>query len=214
MDVVNSINSKFYSPDTALNSNLLDPGYVFNHISSYLQSVYPSINFVQIGHIINVVFFVCAVFFIFIISYSSLRILEIRKKEHAHLHHEIEEYAHHHAEKEKKAAEKSGTVQASRWAGVQEHILSDVQGNWKIAIIDADSMLEDLLDQLGFKGENLGEKLKGIDMEKYASLKDAWEAHLFRNQIAHEGIQFEVSQPEAKRIIAIYEQIFRDFRYI
>ena len=75
-------------------------------------------------------------------------------------------------------------------------------------------MLDDLLNQLGFKGEGLGEKLKLVDMEKYASLKPAWDAHLVRNKIAHEGLQFDVSQQEAKRVIAIYEQIFRDFRYI
>jgi len=213
MDIVNSINSKFYSPDTAINTKYLDPDYLFGGIVNFFKNAYQIIDFKLTGQIINIIFFVVAIFAIYIICYCTIRILELRKKEHEHLHHEIEEYAHKQAEKEKKAKE-GGSAQSIRWDSVLEHISSPNSGDWKLAIIDADVMLEDLLNQLGFAGENLGEKLKLIDMEKYTSLKPAWDVHKVRNEIAHEGIQFNISQQEAKRVISVYEQIFKDFRYI
>ena len=212
MDIINSLNSKFYSPDTAVNSKLLDPNYSFPPILNFFKMVW---NFLPtLGQIINIIFFIAAAFFIYIICYSFIRLLEIRKKEHEHLHHEILEYAHRHAEMEREEEEKSANRECKRWDGILQHLFSENPGDWKLSIIDADSMLEDLLDQLGFKGDNLGDKLKSVDMEKYQGLKNAWDAHLVRNKIAHEGIDFELSQQEAKRVITIYEQIFRDFMYI
>ena len=75
-------------------------------------------------------------------------------------------------------------------------------------------MLEGLLGDLGFKGETLGERLKSADQATFKSLTLAWEVHTIRNRIAHEGTSFELSQREAKRIIAIYEGIFREYGYI
>jgi len=210
MDIIDSINSTFYPQTTEANQSFFNLEYLINRIEEILKSI----DFALIGNIINIVFFIFAVVSIFVIIYSVIKIFEIRRKEHKYLEHELEEYAHKHAEEEKKKIEKNGSTQSIRWEGVLHHLSSESPGDWKLAIMDADSMLEDLLDQLGFKGENLGEKLKSVDMEKYSSLKSAWDAHLVRNKIAHEGIQFEISQQEAKRTIAIYEQIFRDFRYI
>ena len=212
MDIVNWINSKFYSPSTPINSKLLDPNYSFPPIIRFFRAIWDFLP--TIGQIINIIFFIAATFFIYIICYSFIRLLEIRKKEHEHLKHEIEEYAHEHAEREREEAEKGSNAEGKRWDGILQHLFSENPGDWKLAIIDADSMLEDLLDQLGFKGDNLGDKLKSVDMEKYQGLRNAWEAHLVRNKIAHEGIDFQLSQQEAKRVISIYEQIFRDFMYI
>ena len=75
-------------------------------------------------------------------------------------------------------------------------------------------MLDSLMTQLGFKGESLGEKLKSADRDKFRSLTSAWEVHTLRNRIAHEGLSFTISHYEAKRVIALYEQIFREFGYI
>ena len=75
-------------------------------------------------------------------------------------------------------------------------------------------MLEALMDQLGFKGVNLGEKLKGATQESFHGLSSAWEVHNIRNKIAHEGAFFQLSQHEAKRVIASYEQIFHAYGFI
>ena len=153
------------------------------------------------------------IFFLFVIAYCFIRILEVRKKEKEHLEYEIEEYAHHQAEKAKSLGE-SGNFRNEKWEHVLEYLSSPNQSDWKLAIMEADSMLEDLTDQLDLEGENLGEKLKASNKDKFKSLDDAWEAHLVRNKIAHEGSQFELSQHEANRVITLYENVFREFGHI
>ena len=95
-----------------------------------------------------------------------------------------------------------------------DYIFSQHASDWKLAIIEADSMLEGLLDQLGFKGESLGDKLKSATQDTFPQLTIAWEVHTVRNRIAHEGLSFELSQHEAKRVIALYEEIFHTYGFI
>jgi hypothetical protein len=153
-----------------------------------------------------------AAFFIGVIIYVIVRMFEIREKEHKHLHHEIEEYAHNQALKEEKMKE-SGTKN-ERWVKILDHLFSINENDWKLAILEADTMLFDLLIEHGFKGETLGEKLKLANNISFPSINLAWEAHNIRNKIAHEGSAFPISLHETKRVIALYEQVFQDFKYI
>lgn len=167
-----------------------------------------------VGNTVVTILYIFATFFIFIICYCAVRLFEIRNKEEEHLKLEIEEYAHHHAEKEKRAKEEGARPKNERWSHVINYLSSQSASDWKLAVIEADAMLDVLMDQLGFKGENLGEKLKTANRDNFKTLSSAWEVHVVRNRIAHEGSQFTLSQYEAKRIIALYEQIFREFDFI
>ena len=64
------------------------------------------------------------------------------------------------------------------------------------------------------RGENLGERLKSVGKDRFKSLDDAWEAHLVRNKIAHEGLKFDITKREAQRVIYLYEKVFREFGHI
>lgn len=160
---------------------------------------------------IYILFAILSTFLIFVITYSIVRIFEIRKREHHHIEEEIHEYIHKHAH--------DGDVQKSkvknqRWAQVLEYLTSQSEGDWRLSILEADSMLEDLLEQRGFKGENLGEKLKNTNNQAFHNLSSAWEVHIIRNKIAHDGASFQMSLHEAKRVIALYETIFKEFDLI
>jgi len=147
-------------------------------------------------------------------AYCAIRMIEIRMKEHKHLKHEIEEYAHHQAERAKKKIEDESVSKNEHWIKTIHYLFSEHPNDWKLAVIEADTMLDVLLGELGFKGESLGEKLKSATQDKFKDLTVAWEVHNIRNKIAHEGADFELSHHEAKRVIAIYEQIFRNFGFI
>jgi len=155
-----------------------------------------------------------ATFFLIVISYTIVRLLEIRKKEHEHLRYEIAKYTHNKIEYEKRLHEQAGGSKNEHWGKVLGYLFSQHGSDWKLAIIEADSMLDGLMDQLGFKGETLGEKLKSANQDNFPELTIAWEVHTVRNRIAHEGLAFELSQHEAKKIITLYEEIFHPYGYI
>jgi len=195
--------------DSFLGSKFLNPEYLFNqgvHYLSYLLNE-------KLLETLYVIFSIFSIFFIFIIVYVTIRMFEIRRKEHAYLHHEIEEYAHNQALKEKEVQE-GGVFKNEKWKKVLDYLFSTNENDWKLAIIEADLMLFDLLSQMGLKGESLGDKLKEANSKNFKNINFAWEVHNIRNKIAHEGSAFELSLHEAKRVIALYEQIFQEFGYI
>ncbi|MFZ2049076.1 MAG: hypothetical protein WAV25_02170 [Minisyncoccia bacterium] len=101
-----------------------------------------------------------------------------------------------------------------KWEKVQKNINSLNQSDWKLAIIEADVMLDDLLKASGYHGDTLGEMLKSVEKSDFVTIEAAWEAHKIRNQIAHDGSGFDLTDREAKRVIALYESVFKEFKII
>jgi len=214
MDTSQSFDFNSASQGVPFGSDSINLEYIFYKIYYYSTHLFnPFAPSTGVGAGLKLFLAIFTIFFIFVIFYCLVRILEIRKKEHEYFHHEIEAYRKRHAEQDRKLAQKEGSLN-QRWDVVLQYLFSVNPGDWKLAIIEADAMLEGLMDQLGFKGENLGEKLKSADRDKFKSLTQAWEVHIIRNKIAHEGVEFQLSHHEAKRVVALYEQIFREFGYI
>ncbi|MFZ2149554.1 MAG: hypothetical protein WAV15_00095 [Minisyncoccia bacterium] len=200
--------------DSLINSVYLDPGYLFHQGVYHIQKIFYFVTSPESVSTVRTIMFFFGMFFLTIICYATIRLFEIRKKEHEHLHHEIQEYAHHKAEYEKRLKEEVGGSKNERWSKTLNYLFSQHSSDWKLAIIEADAMLEDLMDQLGFLGDNLGDKLKSSNQISFPQLTRAWEVHTIRNKIAHEGLSFELSHFEAKRIIAEYEEIFHAYGFI
>jgi hypothetical protein len=101
-----------------------------------------------------------------------------------------------------------------KWQNVLAHINSENASDWKLAILECDIMLGDLLEKMGYMQESIGEKLKVIEPSDFTGIEYAWEAHKIRNAIAHDGSDFMINDREAKRVIGLYEAVFREFEYI
>ncbi len=101
-----------------------------------------------------------------------------------------------------------------RWRRVLDQANSSNPEAWRLAILEADIMLNELLDVQGYKGETMADKMKQVDRANFNSIDDAWEAHKIRNRIAHEGTARELSSREVRRTIALYERVFKEFRYL
>lgn len=105
-------------------------------------------------------------------------------------------------------------VANAKWQRIVDHLESDNVNDWKLAIIEADIILGDMLASMGYHGDTIGEKLKAVERSDFLSIDKAWEAHKVRNLIAHEGADFQLNKREAVRIIALYKDVFEEFYYI
>ena len=101
-----------------------------------------------------------------------------------------------------------------KWLKILDHVGSENPAEWRLAILEADVLLEQVLDSASFRGETLGEKLKNADSGSLISLQSAWDAHKVRNSIAHEGSEFLLTKREAERVISMYEQVFKELNFI
>lgn len=104
-------------------------------------------------------------------------------------------------------------VRNEAWDKVMKLISSDNPNDWKFAIIEADKMLETVVNTFAVPGDNMGEKMKNIERGDFQTIDQAWQAHKVRNRIAHES-NFHISQREARMAINDFEQVFREFDFI
>ena len=105
-------------------------------------------------------------------------------------------------------------TQNKRWEKITEHINSMNPSDWRLAILECDIILEEMLTKMSYHGETVADKLKAVEKSDFLTVDKAWEAHRVRNAIAHEGSNFQINDREAKRIVALYEDVFKEFHYV
>ncbi|MBI2099832.1 MAG: hypothetical protein HYT48_00620 [Candidatus Vogelbacteria bacterium] len=152
--------------------------------------------------IIQFIFLISIPFLIISIFYVSRRLSRMRRAERERLH-----------IKEREAAAVITERRNENWERVQKYLDSGNPAEWKLAIIEADTMLDEMVKKMNYPGENLGERLKVIEPSDFTNLDAAWEGHKVRNQIAHQG-DFMLNKREAERVIGLFRKVFEEFRYI
>ena len=132
----------------------------------------------------------------------SLRMGDVRRKIHG-------QYAPIPVEK----SEAKGY--AMQWQFVLDHTNSENPAEWKIAILEADNMLDRILEDEGYLGETVADRLKAMSPSRIASYDDLWEAHKVRNQIAHGGaIDMDLSKKMVRDTVAKFGNAFNDLGYL
>ena len=96
-----------------------------------------------------------------------------------------------------------------QWAKILKRLETENETEYKLAVIEADSLLDEILKKMGIEGEVLGEKLKQIKSGILPNLEEVRQAHKIRNNIVHDP-DYRLNLAEAKKVISIYEQTFRD----
>ncbi len=187
---------------------LFDPTFV--NVDYYFNKVIVFWHWLQGTHhgsVIYLVSYILSFFGLTLIIYSMVRLIEIALEENVHLEHAIAEY-------NARRNEQLAGTRNERWDHIQELLGSPNISDWKLAIIEADSVLDGLLQARDIMGSTIGERLKNISPGDLGSIQAAWEAHLVRNRIAHEGSNFDLSERDARRTIQLYEVVFRELGFL
>ncbi len=154
-----------------------------------------------VDSVVTFIFSVVALIAITVILYVIVRKSEMRERKAKKLSRPLE-------------AEIEVYKKNDRWQTVLDHVHSTNSSDWRLAIIEADNILDEMMTRMGYRGDNLGEKLKSVEASDFDTLQEAWEAHKVRNKIAHEGLNFQIDHREAKRVIAQFEKVFKEFEFI
>ena len=188
------------------NPSYLNLEYFFAKILPFFNSVK---NFLLDGHMwatIGIISSLCSILIIGVIIYSLVRMYEIQVHEKKEINHEIKEAMARDMEKERE--------ENPRWRYIQTLIESPNESDWRVAIIESDTMLLEVLAERGYEGDTVAEKLKGATATSFPSIQNAWDAHAVRNEIAHGGSDFPLSQVEARRVIKMFQNVFEELNVI
>ncbi|MFH1979041.1 MAG: hypothetical protein ABII97_01485 [Patescibacteria group bacterium] len=134
------------------------------------------------------------------IVYNIWKIFKIRKKQ-------IGEYV-------RIITEDKPEDRITKWDLIKKRLDSENPSDWKQAILEADSLVDDIIKKIGYRGETFGERLSNITLAQFKCLNKVWEAHKIRNRIAHEGTNFQLNKLQAERVIGMYEEALIEMEYI
>jgi len=100
-----------------------------------------------------------------------------------------------------------------KWQKIQVRLETANEAEYKLAVIEADGMLNDILLRMGFRGETLGDRLKILTTAIIPNLDDVSHAHQTRNNVVHNP-DYRLTLEEAQRTLAIYEAAFSNLDLI
>ena len=94
---------------------------------------------------------------------------------------------------------------ASRWQQAIGRLETANEAEYKLAIIEADAMVDEALKRLGFGGQTMEERLQNISPLVFTNLQELKDAHRLRNNIVHDP-NFLLSMDQARRAMGVYQQ--------
>ncbi len=100
---------------------------------------------------------------------------------------------------------------AKVWSKTKGRLETGSESEYKLAVIEADSMLNDILERMGFKGETLGDRLKQVTTDVLPSVENSREAHKIRNNIVHDP-DYKLTLGQAQKVLEIYERALRELQ--
>ncbi len=94
----------------------------------------------------------------------------------------------------------------NKWKELQKGLSK--ADTWPMAIIQADSLLDEALRKKRFKGKTMGERM--VSAQKSLSNNDAaWYAHKLRNKIVHE-VDVKLTQKDVQKALLGLRQALKD----
>lgn len=191
---------------TTFTPSYLNIEYIFVKIVEYGRIVIDFIIDKNLWSVIGVISAFLSIIFLGIIIFSIVRMFEIQADDKYQTDKAIREANLRRKERERKTN--------PRWHYIQTLIESPNESDWRVAIMEADSLMEEVLKDRGISGDSVSELLEGAKSSGYMRIQDAWDGHLVRNQIAHQGSDFSLSQVEGRRVIKLYQNFFEELRVI
>ena len=99
-----------------------------------------------------------------------------------------------------------GAIKA-RWDEIERMASAGGEMNLKMAVMEADKLLDHALKAMAIPGMTLGERLK-FAAYNHPNVRNVWNAHRLRNQLAHEA-SYYLDPSYAKKAIRDFKDALR-----
>jgi len=99
------------------------------------------------------------------------------------------------------------------WNKIIKRLEAGSEPELKMAIIEADDLLDACLKRMGFIGQSLEEKLSKLTSATVSNLDEVYAANKVRNNIVHNP-DYRLSQDEAKASLEAYQRAFNSLQIL
>lgn len=96
-----------------------------------------------------------------------------------------------------------------QWGQVRARLSRGTVSQYKLAILEADYMLDKGLSHVGYRGANLTEKLENVDAIQFSNIEDIRAAHQLRNAIVHDE-HYVIEREQAEKVLDDVEAFLKN----
>lgn len=194
-------------PDIAINAvrSIYRPefidiqSYSLSRLSEFIQT---NVHVAAISSMLSALSFVVSVVFVLIIVFIAVRMRELKAGQNSSAVQPVQS----------DEVVPAGALR-NKWDGIVAHLDSPRESDWKIALLEADTLVDDALSKAGFAGETFGDRLSNIHPGTLLSLDGVWWAHKVRNRLAHETDYF-LRYTEARQALGYYKATLAELHLI
>jgi len=94
---------------------------------------------------------------------------------------------------------------SKKWKKIMGRLEQGTESEAKLAIIEADDLLNEILKRMGYEGETLGEKLKKVKKTILPNLDEVLKVHKIKSDIVYDP-GFRLTLEQAKNFLEIYQR--------
>jgi len=99
------------------------------------------------------------------------------------------------------------------WEQVQKKIESGNEAELKLAVIEADKILDEVLKAMKLEGEGFAERLEKLSVKEIPNIQALWDAHKIRNRIVHEAA-YHLRSDVAGRCLETYARTLKSLKIL
>lgn len=100
-----------------------------------------------------------------------------------------------------------------RWREVVVRAATGAPDSLRIAVIDADTLVNDVLKQMGLEGQHMADRLMRLDPQEVTTLNRIWRAHRVRNDLVHTP-GFFLSPEDAQACLRDFQAFLNEVKAI
>lgn len=94
-----------------------------------------------------------------------------------------------------------------QWRRIEELLNLGKEMNYKLAVIEADKLLDEALKKMYFPGTTMAERLK-LATYKFPKLGQVRWAHAVRNQVVHDAY-YSLKYNETRKVLELFKQALK-----
>jgi len=100
-----------------------------------------------------------------------------------------------------------------KWQKIKKRLEGGIESEAKLAVIEADKILDETLKKMGFSEETLGKKLDKLTAASLPNIEEVKQIHKIRNNIIYDPT-YRLDFEEAKKALLIYEKALTDLQVL
>ncbi len=101
------------------------------------------------------------------------------------------------------------TVFRKKWSSIEKRLEKGWESEAKLAVLEADELLEEVLDSLSYEGETFEERLDLLSSREVKNLEEIKRARRVREDIVHDP-NYRLSLDKAKWAVGVYREALND----